>query len=485
MMKHILIIDDDMDMCNLLSRFLKRKGFETETSFTGSKGLAKFKEQKFDVVLCDFRLGDMDGRDVLAELKKHDPTVVVIIITGYSDIKMAVDVMRQGAFDYITKPLIPEEVVNVINRGLQAEQEYPSSNAGSSMASPNTAGSKKNKALSEGEFMVGKSPKTISLYQQISLVAPTNYSVILYGESGTGKEVMAKTIHQQSNRADKPFVAVDCGTLSRELAGSELFGHMKGSFTGALADKEGIFEVANGGTLFLDEVANLPLDVQATLLRVIQERKFKRVGGNKDLDTDVRVLVASNENLQDAYRKGKFREDLYHRFNEFSISIPPLRERKEDIVLFADFFLNKTSAELGKELEGFEEEVIQMFLQYNWPGNLREFRNVVRRAGLLTSHGKITSNVLPWEIIGGAESSPMSSAPQQSGSTPIITIQSANGEPLGLKDASLQAEYETIMNVLKDVKYNKSKAAEKLNIDRKTLYNKIKAFEEATAKNNS
>ncbi len=486
MIKHILIIDDDMDMCNLLSRFLKRKGFETETAFTGGKGLAKFKEQKFDVVLCDFRLGDMDGREVLAELKKHDPSVVVIIITGYSDIKMAVDVMRQGAFDYITKPLIPEEVVNVINRGLEEEQEAPTSKSGgaSSGAGGGTA-NKKTKTWESGEFMVGKSPKTVSLYQQISLVAPTNYSVILYGESGTGKEVMAKTIHQQSNRADKPFVAVDCGTISRELAGSELFGHMKGSFTGALADKEGIFEIANGGTLFLDEVANLPLDVQATLLRVIQERKFKRVGGNKDLDTDVRVLVASNENLQDAYRKGKFREDLYHRFNEFSISIPPLRERKEDIVLFADFFLNKTSAELDKELEGYDDEVLQMFMQYSWPGNLREFRNVVRRAGLLTSHGKITSNVLPWEIIGGAESSPMSSVPHQSSSASPITIQSANGEPLGLKDASLQAEYETIMNVLKEVKYNKSKAAEKLNIDRKTLYNKIKAFEEATAKNNS
>jgi two-component system, NtrC family, response regulator HydG len=477
-MKRILIIDDDMDMCNLLSRFLTRKGFETATAFTGAKGLAKFREDNFDVVLCDFRLGDMDGRQALGEFKKINPSAVVIIITGYSDIKMAVDVMRQGAFDYITKPLIPEEVVNVINKGLSAEQAMPSpaSYPGNQQQGP--ASGKRISTSDNGEFMTGISPKTQALNQQIDLVAPTNYSVILYGESGTGKEVMARAIHQRSNRHDKPFIAVDCGTLSRELAGSELFGHVKGSFTGALTDKEGIFEIANGGTLFLDEVANLPLDVQATLLRVIQERKYKKVGGNKDLTTDVRVLVASNENLQEAYREGKFREDLYHRFNEFSISIPPLRERKEDIILFAEFFLAKVNAELNKNLEGFEEEVLQLFSSYNWPGNLREFRNVIRRAGLLTTAGKINSNVLPWEIIGGLQHHqflPQAMPAAAPAPPPTLT------EMGGLKGASLQAEYETIMNVLKEVKYNKSKAAAKLSIDRKTLYNKIKAFEDSRA----
>jgi two-component system response regulator HydG len=467
-----------MDMCNLLGRFLQRKGFATDTAFTGNKGLAKFREKNFDVVLCDFRLGDMDGREVLTELKKINPAAVVIIITGYSDIKMAVDVMRQGAFDYITKPLIPEEVVNVINKGLNEQQASPEGNfSGSMPASLNYADGKKT-VSDDNEFMVGTSPQTVALYQQIDLVAPTNYSVILYGESGTGKEVMAKTIHEKSNRHSKPFIAVDCGTLSRELAGSELFGHVKGSFTGALTDKEGIFEVANGGTLFLDEVANLPLDVQATLLRVIQERKYKKVGGNKDLSTDVRVLVASNENLQEAYREGKFREDLYHRFNEFSIAIPPLRERKEDIILFANFFLKKVSAELNKQLDGFEDEVLQLFLNYNWPGNLREFRNVIRRAGLLTTAGKINSNVLPWEIIGGILQQPLSVT------APVAAAAPASLNELGgLKGASIQAEYDTIMNVLKEVKYNKSKAAEKLNIDRKTLYNKIKAFEDSRNNN--
>ncbi len=467
-MKKILLIDDDIDMCRLLSHFLQHKGFETDIAHTGSKGIARFKEISFDVVLCDFRLGDMDGRKVLQEIKALNPNVVVIIITAYSDVKMAVEVMRHGAFDYITKPLIPEEVINVITRGLTESLTLPDA-----IASVNTDGviaAKKIKISSE-EFLIGISPLSLELYKQVEIVAPTNYSVIIYGESGTGKEVIAKTIHQASNRKDKPFIAVDCGILSRELAASELFGHIKGSFTGALADKEGIFEVADGGTLFLDEVSNLPLDVQTTLLRVIQERKFKRVGSTKDVSTDTRVIVASNENLQDAYRKGKFREDLYHRFNEFSLSIPPLRERKEDIPLFAAFFLEKVSLELDKKLSGFDEEVNQLFLTYGWPGNLREFRNVIRRAGLLSPQGKITVNLLPWEIIGD----------QGKAAVQVQNIKGHDQAPPDLKDAASQAEYETIMNVLKQVKFNKTKAAEVLKIDRKTLYNKMRNHEEANS----
>jgi two-component system response regulator HydG len=475
-MKRILIIDDDMDMCQLLGHFLQRKGFETDMAHTGNKGLAKFNENKFDVVLCDFRLGDMDGRKVLQKIKSINSKVVVIIITGYSDVKMAVEVIRYGAFDYITKPLIPEEVINVINRGLN---ESVSAGPISPITGNNTVNPvKKNAISSTEEYLVGISPRSVELYKQVELVAPTNYSVILYGESGTGKEVIAKTIHQQSDRGKKSFIALDCGILSRELAASELFGHVKGSFTGALADKEGIFEAANGGTLFLDEVTNLPLDVQATLLRVIQERKFKQVGSNKDIATDVRVIVASNENLQEAYRKGKFREDLYHRFNEFSISIPPLRERKEDIALFADFFLEKVCTELNKKFDGFDEEVTQLFLSYDWPGNLREFRNVIRRAGLLSAAGKITANVLPWEIIGNPSGS--KNDPALSVNEPPIP--SFIKQPVtDLKDAASQAEYETIMSVLKQVKFNKTKAAEVLKIDRKTLYNKIRHYEESNS----
>ncbi|MBX2922921.1 MAG: sigma-54-dependent Fis family transcriptional regulator [Chitinophagaceae bacterium] len=465
-MNRILIIDDDMDMCALLSRFLQRKGFETDMAYTGNSGIAKFKENPFDVVLCDFRLGDKEGHEVLREIKTARPVTTVIIITGYSDIKTAVDIIKQGAFDYITKPLIPDEVLNVIKKS----QEYSDSRAiaGSVQKTAATVKNKPAGAMPEDEYLVGKDPRTRELYKQIRLVAPTPYSIILYGESGTGKEVIGKTIHQYSDRKSKPFIALDCGTLSKELAGSELFGHMKGSFTGAINDKEGHFEMANGGTLFLDEVANLPIDVQAALLRVIQERKFKRVGGTREMSLDIRIIVASNENLQEAYRKGRFREDLFHRFNEFSIHIPPLRERKEDILPFADFFLKKASQELDKEIEGFDNEVLKLFIQYPWPGNLREFRNVIRRAALLTDTPVINSSVLPIEIIKPAQLSEDAPA-QASFSDPLK-------EP-DLKVAASQAEYETILKVLKQVNYNKTKAAVILKIDRKTLYNKIKDYE--------
>ncbi len=478
MKKRILIIDDDIDICTLLSRFLNKEGYETEVAYTGNKGVSKFKESSFDIVLCDYRLGDKEGRDVLAEIKTINPQAVVLIITGYSDIKTAVEVIKLGAYDYITKPLIPAEVLNVLSSALKAPQAAQRSvsaiaNAANSGATP--AANKKATFKTNGEYLVGESESTKELYRQIDIIAPTNYSIILYGESGTGKEVIAKTIHQFSERKNKPFIAMDCGTLSKELAGSEMFGHVKGAFTGALADKEGHFEMANGGTLFLDEVANLGLDIQATLLRVIQERKFKRVGGTKEMDLDIRIIVASNENLQDAYHKGKFREDLYHRFNEFSLNLPPLRLRKHDIPLFAQFFLDKTNDELRKDVQGFEEDVMNMFLNYPWPGNLREFRNVVRRAVLLTTGTKISSKSLPWEITNTNIFAKHSDTP----AVQPITPSASSPKEIDLKDAAAKAEYDTIMNLLKEVNNNKSKAAEILKIDRKTLYNKIKSYEES------
>lgn len=471
MSNKILIIDDDLDLCTLLGRFLTKNGFETEMAHSGHKGIAKFSASKHDLVICDYRLGDMDGINVLKSLRSENPSVKVLMITGYSDIKTAVEVIKMGAFDYIVKPLIPDEVLSIIRNTIhqpaitvaaESQQDSSKKKTISKLTGPNE------------EYMIGTAPATKALYDQINLVAGTNYSVILYGESGTGKEVIAKTIHSLSSRKDKPFIAMDCGTLSKELAGSELFGHVKGAFTGALQDKEGHFELADGGTLFLDEVANLSLDVQATLLRVIQERKFKRVGGNKETTADVRIIVASNENLQDAYRKGKFREDLYHRFNEFSINLPPLRSRKEDILLFADFFLAKTNRELGKDVTGFDDHVLQIFLQYSWPGNLREFRNVVRRAVLLTQAGeKINASSLPWEITNTGLSTESIDNVKS-----VLPVLPSTKKELDLKDAASRAEYETIMTVLQQVNFNKKKAAEVLNIDRKTLYNKIKNFQE-------
>lgn len=486
-MKKILIIDDDLDMCALLSRFLIRNKYEVEVAHNGAKGLIKFKESNFDIVLCDFRLGDKDGKDVLVEIKSYAPETIVLIITGYSDIKVAIDVIKLGAFDYITKPLIPDEVLKVLNDAISANS---AENAAGSSAKPGIRNTNAAKPSADGrrsaapqEFMVGEAASTKDLYRQIEIVAPTNYSIILYGESGTGKEVIAKTIHSMSNRVGQPFIAMDCGTLSKELSGSELFGHVKGAFTGALADKEGHFELANGGTLFLDEVANLSYEIQASLLRVIQERKFKRVGGNKEMPVDVRIIVASNENLQEAYRKGKFREDLYHRFNEFSINLPPLRERKKDIPLFAEFFLEKSKYELERDVEGFDDEVMNMFINYSWPGNLREFRNVVRRSVLLTQSGKVGAKTLPWEITNPT-ASPVSGSLQGKYDDQVFTSSNDNAEgetsKMGydLKVSASKAEYEAIMAVLKEVNFNKTKAAEILKIDRKTLYNKIKGYGE-------
>lgn len=469
MNKSILIIDDDADMCALLTRFLTKNGYTIDAAHSSNKGIEKFKAGKFDIVLCDFRLGDKkDGKDILLEIKQHNPATIVLIITGYSDIKTAVDVIKAGAYDYITKPLIPDEVLNVLSNALNQEQYVANDTSNGSTFIANT--SKKNNN-SNSEFLIGEAAATKALYNQIEIVAPTNYSIILNGESGTGKEVIAKTIHELSSRKNKPFVAMDCGTLSKELAGSELFGHLKGAFTGAINDKEGHFELANGGTLFLDEVANLSSEIQASLLRVIQERKIKRIGGTKEIDVDVRIIVATNENLQEAYRNGKFREDLYHRFNEFSIDLPPLRNRRDDIPLFAHFFLQKTNRELNKKIAGFEEEVMKMFVQYSWPGNLREFRNVIRRSALLTNEGKILPATLPTEITGFVS--------QKTTSDIFTGAEFTKPISLDLKDTASKAEYEAIMQVLKEVNFNKTKAAELLNIDRKTLYNKIKSFEDA------
>jgi len=357
-MEHILIIDDDVDICKLLHRFLTKSGYDVMYTHTGKKGLECMELQRPDLILSDFRLGDTDGKALLLTIKEKDPLIPVIIITGYSDIKMAVEVMKHGAFDYITKPLIPEEILLTIKKAISSKNGASTISSGS-----NKTGKASNAAANRTreKYIFSSNGTFGEIMDQVKLVAPTNYSIIIYGESGSGKESVAEKIHEQSTRHNKPFIAIDCGALSKDLAGSELFGHEKGSFTGALSEKTGSLELANGGTVFLDEVANLPYDVQVMLLRVVQERKMRKVGGNKEIDLDIRIIVASNEPLYDAARRGKFREDLYHRFNEFGITIPPLRERKEDIMLFANFFLEKANGELDKNILGFAPAVKKLF----------------------------------------------------------------------------------------------------------------------------
>lgn len=484
MSQRILIIDDDTDICLLLRRFLSKNGFDVAIAHDGTSGLATLDTFTPDLVLTDFRLGDMDGATILLKIKERLPHIPVLIITGYSDIKIAINVMKQGAYDYITKPLFPDEILLTIKKALSQPTHYVhiAENPTEASENPATPAARKDK---KANYIFGDGQASVHLYKQVDLVAPTNYSVLIYGESGSGKEAVALEIHKRSKRAAGPFVAMDCGAISKDLAASELFGHEKGSFTGALAQKIGHFEMADGGTLFLDEVGNLPYDIQVSLLRVVQERKVRRIGGNKEMTVDVRLIVASNERLIEAARKGKFREDLYYRFNEFSIDVPPIRERKEDLMVFAQFFLDKTNEELGKKVKGFSQDVVKAFHDYPWPGNLREMRNVIRRATLLSETDVVEASTLPFELINYSRllfNEPSNTAPAPVQEPPryyappqaVVSVPAPLPSKVDLKSTALDAEYEMILNVLKQVKFNKTKAAEVLGIDRKTLYNKMK-----------
>ena len=470
-MKKILIIDDEVNVGLLLSKFLTRNGFEVETAPNGSTGMDYLKQNHFDLVLCDFRLEDTDGREMLKNIKALYPNTGVIIITGYSDIKMAVELIKMGAYDYITKPLYPDEILNTITKAIETQYALQEKAGNDWNNSDKPSPREGKKQILAAEFVVGTSRASKDLLKQIELVAPTNYSVIILGESGTGKESVAKSIHMNSPRHNQPFIAMDCGSLTKELAASEFFGHEKGSFTGALYTKIGHFEMANGGTLFLDEVGNLSYEIQAALLRTVQERKVKRIGSTKEIDLDVRIIIATNESLQEGIQKGRFREDLYHRFNEFSIYMLPLRERGNDIMMLADHFLNVANQELDRNVTTFSPEVIECFMNYRWQGNIRELKNVVRRATLLSEGNEITMKALPLEI---SNFKVTAYEPVNTGNTGSYETKEAPKHDL--KNAALGAEHETILKVLREVNFNKTKAAEILNIDRKTLYNKMKAI---------
>lgn len=469
-MKNILLIDDEINIGQLLSKFLTKNGYSVSIATSGAKATEIIQNEFFDLVLCDFRLEDTDGKEMLQIIKSKHPKTLVIIITGYSDVKMAVELIKNGAYDYITKPLYPDEILVTIQKALNFADSIKEPDSSNDLVGiVNSEKSIKNHPFKDG-FLKGESAIARELYRQIDLVAPTNYSIILFGESGTGKESVAHRIHAQSSRKNSPFIAMDCGSLSKELATSELFGHEKGSFTGAIGTKIGHFEMANFGTLFLDEVANLSYDIQIALLRVVQERKVKRIGSTKEILLDVRLIVASNENLWDAVQKGKFREDLYHRFNEFSIIIPPLKNRGNDLFVFADYFLKEASRELGKPFKGLSAGVIDQFSKYAWPGNIRELKNVIRRAALLTEpDSEIEVRSLPLEIGEGS----ISFSPNKEN---MVSFTEKLIPRNNLKNAALEAEYETILQVLRQVNFNKTKAAKLLNIDRKTLYNKMKAI---------
>ena len=447
-MKKILVVDDDSYICDLLKKYLTRNGYEADGVYKAKEAIAKIIQSDYDLVLCDFRLPDMDGMEVLKEVKTKNENIPVIIMTAYAEIRTAVKAIKAGAYDYVTKPIQQEEILAIIEKALKGKAKRESET---------TFGKK---------FITGKSKRIREVLNHVEAVAPTDLSVLIQGETGSGKEFIARAIHYASKRKDKPFVAVDCGVIPKELANSELFGHVKGSFTGAIKDKTGFFELAKGGTLFLDEVGNLPYENQMKLLRALQERVISKVGSNKKIKVDVRVITASNDDLLEEVKQNNFREDLYHRINGFKIMLPPLRERQEDIMEFVQAFIRMANDEFNKNVEGIDDAVKDIFVNYAWYGNIRELENVIKRCVLLCKGPLISPDLLPEEIL---QYKMMDSKdhPGFKSSQPVFE----------LKEATFEAEKEVITNALIKTNFNKSKAAKLLKIDRKTLYNKIKEYE--------
>lgn len=448
-MAAILLIEDDLTFSRILEGFLGKNGHRVTVENKGKDGMRTFHNKSFDMVLLDYRLPDTTGMELLTEIKKLNQEVPVIIMTSFNDIRTAVKAIKSGAMEYITKPVNPEELLMLVQQAIQKDKPGPLVKATESLSNNN-------------HIILGKSPQARQMHEFVGLVAPTNMSVMIEGESGTGKENIARTIHSLSPRIKGPFVAVDCGALSKELAGSELFGHIKGAFTGAITDKMGQFEAAHKGTIFLDEVGNLSYDVQVKLLRAIQERIIQPIGSNKEIKVDVRILTATNDDLSESVKKGNFREDLFHRLNEFQLKVPALRERGEDFREFLDFFRTSANQELGRKVKDFQPEVLNLFDQYDWPGNLRELKNVVKRAVLLTTTDEVAINTIPVEMVEWVRNSEMN----REKSAPVYD----------LKLLQETQEKEMIIKTLLEVRYNKSKAARILNIDRKTLYMKMEKY---------
>jgi len=482
-MTKLLVIDDDLTTCNLLNKFFAKHGYSVITCTTAKKAFEYLNDiSDFNLILCDLRLDNADGKDILVKCKELYPDTPVIIITGYNDLKTAVNIMKLGAYDYILKPIIPEEMLATIERALENKTNDPEQ---PESVIENISGKENTEMFTDSDYISGESKDFQQIMEQMSIVAPTDYSVIIYGESGCGKEAIAQEIHKRSKRKNHPFIAIDCGALQKELSGSELFGHEKGAFTGAVNQKVGSFELANKGALFLDEISNLSYDIQTSLLRVIQERKMRRVGGTVDIQLDVRIIVASNKELWTSSQKGDFREDLFHRLNEFNIKVPPLRERREDILLFAKHFLDKANQSLHKNLKGFSPEVEKIFKNYPWYGNLRELKNVVKRATLLADSDFIEPRFLPFEISNYYKSFGEEQAIAEDANYSNATSREA---PFGeennlssattLKGAMIDMEYQLILKTLAKCNFNKSKAAKMLKIDRRTLYNKMNLYRE-------
>ena len=450
-MPHILIVEDDIAFGTMLQTWLRKKGFEVDKATSVGAAVKMLVDNAADLVLSDLRLPDHDGLRLLKWMRDHDNNAPFIVMTNYAEVQNAVLAMKSGAADYIAKPVQPDILLQKIKDALSAANAQLVQTVATSAAPDKPVRNKPVKSQKREDsprYIEGKSEASRQLYSYVELVAPTPMSVLILGASGTGKEYVARRIHELSQRHDRPFFALDCGAIPRDVAASEFFGHKKGAFTGADTDKRGAFEMANGGTLFLDEVGNLSYDVQVQLLRALQERRIRPVGGTEEIPIDIRLVCATNENLAEAVADGGFREDLYHRINEFTIYMPKLSERGTDLFLFADLFVRHANEELDRDVEGFDSAAAEMLASHPWTGNLRELNNVVKRAVLLTRGKHIT----PLEL---------SQAMPPSQPEPTMALHDED------------SERSRIVAALRQTNGNKAAAARLLGIDRKTIYNKI------------
>ncbi len=445
-MEKILIVDDNEILRYTLSELLEESGFECKAVEDGSIALNEIKDNSYGLVILDMRLPGMNGLEVLRKIKSTEPSLSVIMLTAFGDIKTAVESMKQGAQDFITKPFDNDAMILTIRKAFELKYLNQEVNL-------------LRKKLDEGyrsSDVIGQSEVMKKVFEQVHIVAPTKLSVLIEGESGTGKEVIACMIHNLSDRKDKNFIAVDCGAIPESLIESELFGHEKGAFTDARNSKEGKFELAHGGTIFLDEITNLSDSNQIKLLRVLQERKVTRLGAKKAIKLDIRIIAATNIKLTEAVNNQQFRQDLFYRLNEFRLDLPPLRERREDINLFVEHFINDTNKELNKNVKGVSDKVMDKLISHSWNGNVRELRNVIRRSVLLAKGDIINSIDLPDDI--------RVSAPETF---------SSNNSISGIKK---ELEKDIILKAIKEANGNKSKAAVLLNMNERTFYRKIKSL---------
>ncbi len=460
-MEKILIVDDNKNMQLILKNILSDEGYNIMIVGTGKDAIKEVQKEIPDLVLLDIRLPEMNGMDVLENIKKIDADLLVIMITAYGDIKTAVKTVKLGAYDYITKPFINDDLILTVKKALKTK----------SLSREVECLRKKLEEKIKIEQVMGNSDRINKVLKQVDLIAPTDMSVIIQGKSGTGKEVIANMIHLKSGRKDHPFVPIDCGAIPDTLVESELFGYKKGAFTGANSDKKGKFEMANNGTLFLDEIGNLPPAAQTKFLRIIQEKTVQKIGDTKSINVNVRIIVATNQDLLEAVKNGNFRNDLFHRLSEFKILLPLLSERADDIPVLTREFLKDANLQLQKNIQDFSPDALQLLLSYSWPGNVRELKHVVKRAVLLEESNVITTKAIKFEMSQKND--------EKRSINDLLNLITHDGYSLYdiTSKITAETEKEIIKKVLKEVKYNKSKAAKVLGIDRNTLYSKIKNLE--------